>query len=129
MGVKVNYYALAWPNYHKTGAGFRYRKEYKAFAIFLYKNYYVRIHDLAKALYCSTRTVWKWIIAYRNGEKITRKGRRVRSDKYLRQVKINYRINRIRQAFNNLLEWLNIRLLHPELELDFHAIAEGERPP
>ncbi|MBC7091028.1 MAG: helix-turn-helix domain-containing protein [Nitrososphaeria archaeon] len=110
-------------------AGFRYRPEYKTFAIFLYKNYYVRIHDIAKALNCSTRTVWKWIIAYRNGDKITRKGKRVRSDRYLREVKINYRINKIRQAFDNLLYWLNMRILYPTLQLDLYAIAEGEKPP
>lgn len=110
-------------------SGFRYRKEYKTFAIFLYNSYMVRIHDLAKALGCSTRTVWKWIISYRDGNKITRKGKRVRTDKYLKEVKINYRINMIRQAFNNLLEWLNFKVLHPEIELNLFAIAEGEKPP
>ena len=110
-------------------SGFRYRKEFKAFAVFLHKNYYVRTYEIAQALGCSTRTVWKWILDYRLGNKLSRKGKRIRSDKYLKNVKINYRINKIRQAFQNLLLWLNAKILHPELELNLFAIAEGERPP
>ena len=110
-------------------SSFRYRKEFKTFAIFLHKNYHVRIHEIAQALNCSTRTVWKWIIDYRLGQKLSRKGKRIRSDRYLRNVKINYRINRIRQAFENLVLWLNAKILHPQLELNLFAIAEGERPP
>jgi len=110
-------------------SGFRYRKEFKSFAIFLHKNYYVRTYEIAEALNCSTRTVWKWILNHRLGQKLTRKGKRIRSDKYLKDVKINYRINKVKQAFQNLVEWLNVKTIHPELELSLYHIAEGERPP
>ena len=93
----------------------------KAFVIKLYKKGF-KTHEIADALGVSTRTIWKTIVKYRNGKKITRKGWSRRIPKFWRHTSVKIKRSEIIQKlFFNLLDWLQ----NAET-LDLDAVVEGK---
>jgi hypothetical protein len=124
----------------------RYPPEFKSFAFTLRSRYRIPVHIIAGALGCSTRTVWKWIVACRDGQKLSRRGwRRKYANMYgaliepaLRRVvkikpwgkhpaHVQHTIEMVREAFRRLLRWIHFR--DSGGYLDLIACAEGEEPP
>jgi hypothetical protein len=122
-------------------SGIRYPSEFKSFSVILNRRYLVRSYEIAEALGCSTRTVWKWIVSARENRKLSRKGWRRR---YLNAVggyvepHVRGKIKPwgrphagstelIREAYRRLLRWIWFRRNGGFLDLE--ACARGEEPP
>ena len=111
----------------RAKSGRRYKglawKKVKAFTLYLYKERGKKIDLLAKALEISTKTVHEWVLDLYQGRPITHKGIRKKRGQYQ-----NYEIERIRQAFDNLLKWKKASWTYP-ITIDFYKIANFESPP
>jgi len=94
----------------------------KAFINKLYFKKGFKTYEIAKALGISTRTVYKTIIKYRDGKKISRKGWVRRIPRYYRHTNVKIkRISIIQKLFYNLLDWIEKSKI-----LDLEAILEGK---
>jgi len=119
----------------------RYPPEFKVAAWKLYRRG-VKTYVIAKAINCSTKTVWTWITRIA-GTKLSRKGYRRKypavyygplephlKGKIKRNGRffIQFTIQKVRQVFVNIERWMNALKRRLTLE-ELLAAIEGEEPP
>jgi len=93
----------------------------------------VGTHVIAKTIGCSSKTVWNWVVAFRGGKKLTRKGWARRrgdllSQRWFREGKIKFTVRAIGECFQRLVRWMFFRDYQGGW-LDWDAILAGEEPP
>jgi len=120
--------------------GIRYPSQFKSFA---FKLHYIGVptYVIARALGCSTKTVWKWVVTLRDGHKVTRRGwRRKYPNRFGVPIEPHLKgkikahglprdgtVQRVREAFQRLLRW--IHFMEAGGYLDLEACLRGEEPP